>query len=58
MPHSECIKALSQEMPDSAYPAIVTSLLEVSLEFHLKKENLKIGIFSYSISGSWLRLKG
>lgn len=49
MPHSECIKALSQEMPDPAYPAIVTSLLEVSLELHLKKENLKMGIFSYSI---------
>lgn len=49
MPDSECIKALSQEMPDSAYPAIVTSLLEVSPELHLKKENLKRGSFSYSI---------
>lgn len=49
MPHSECIKALSQETPDSAYPAIVTSLLEVSLELKMKKENLKRVIFSYSI---------
>lgn len=34
MPHSEYIKALSQETLDSAYPAIVTSLLQVPLELY------------------------